>query len=413
MKRRVVVTGLGVIAPNGIGKDNYWQATTSGISGISKISSFDVSAYPVKIAGEVKDFNPLEYMGKKEARLLSRFAQFALAGARMAVEDAKIKTENEDPYRIGISIGTAIGGWEVAEKECYVFYTKDINQVSRFAVGSFNPNAGVGIIALELKIKGHNMTISSGCSAGLSAIGYGYDALCAEKADVMITGGAEAPLFPFTFDSFCQAQVLTKRNGDPTKASRPFDALRDGYVLGEGAGIVILEELNHALARGAKIYAEILGYAMTNDSYSMFKMEPTGKEAAKTISLALENAGLQPGDVDYINAHGSSSLVADRRETQAIKLALDEYAYKIPISSIKSMIGQSLAASASMQFATSALIVKTDWIPPTINYEEPDPECDLDYVPNIARNGKKINNTLINSFGAGGNNISMVIKKYN
>ncbi len=410
MKRRVVVTGLGVIAPNGLGKDNYWQAISSGVSGISKISSFDVSGYPVKIAGEVKDFKPFEYMGKKEARLLSRFAQFALAASRMAVEDAKIRIENEDNYRMGVVLGTAIGGFEIEEREYAIFYRSGINGVSPFSVMTLNPNSAVGAITLEFKVKGPNATISTGCSAGLSAIGYAYDTILNNKTDLMVTGGSEAPLLPFTFDSFCAARVLAKGNGDPTKASRPFDKLRNGYVLGEGAGIVILEEMNHALARGAKIYTEILGYGMTNDSYSMLKMEPMGKEAAKSINLALEDAGLNPEDIDYVCAHGSSSIVSDKRETQAIKLAFGESAYKIAISSIKSMIGQSLSASASLQFITAVLAMENSCIPPTINYEYPDPECDLNYVPNSAlQYNPEV--ALINSFGLGGNNVSLVMRK--
>jgi 3-oxoacyl-[acyl-carrier-protein] synthase II len=344
---------------------------------------------------------------------LSRFSQISLAAAKMAVEDSKLKIDNEDPYHIGISLGTAIGGLEVAEKECRVFYTKNMNEVSQFSAMCMNPNSGVGIIAVELKIKGPNITISTGCSAGLSAIGHAYDTLCAGRADVIIAGGAEAPLFPVTFESFCASHVLTERNGNPEKASRPFEKSRDGYVLGEGAGIVILETLEHALNRGVNIYAEVVGYGVTNDSYSMFKMEPSGKEVSRAIKMALENADLSPGNIDYINAHGSSSLISDKRETIAIKYTFGDYAYEIPISSIKSMIGQSLAASASIQFITSALVIRTDYIPPTINYEEPDPECDLDYVPNVSRNTKKINTALINSFGAGGNNISMILKKYN
>ncbi|HCJ66172.1 MAG TPA: beta-ketoacyl-[acyl-carrier-protein] synthase II [Elusimicrobia bacterium] len=411
MKRRVVVTGLGIVAPNGIGKDNYWQAIRSGVSGIDKISSFDVSEYPVKIAGEVKDFNPHNYMGKKEAKLLGRFAQFALSATRMAVEDARIDLTKEDEYEVGVAIGTALGGFEIGERECANFHKKGLNTVHPFSAIAMNPNSAVGVIALEFKVKGPNMTISTGCSAGISALGYAYDIISNEKAKVMLAGGSEAPLLPVTFDSFCQAQVLTKRNGDPTKASRPFDRLRDGYVLGEGAGIVILEELNHALARGAKIYAEILGYAMTNDGYSMLKMEPTGKEVAKTISLALQEAGLNPENIDYICAHGSSSIVADKRETQAIKLALGEHAYKVAISSIKSMIGQSLSASASLQFITAVLAMENNCIPPTINYEYPDPECDLNYVPNSVCE-RPIKTALLNSFGLGGNITSLLMHRY-
>ncbi|OIO76301.1 MAG: hypothetical protein AUJ85_00575 [Elusimicrobia bacterium CG1_02_37_114] len=410
MKPRVVVTGIGAISPNGIGKDAYWHALTSGISGIKKISTFDISQYPSKVAGEISDFNPANYMDRKMANRLSRFTQFALASTRMAVEDSALKIN--DSYRAGISLGTAIGGLEIAEKECCVFYTKGMDKISPFSVMSMNSNSAVGIIAIEFNINGINTTISTGCSAGLSAIAHAYDIISNGRADIMIAGGAEAPLFPVTFESFCASQVLSKRNGDPTKASRPFEKNRDGYILGEGAGIVILEKLDHALERKAKIYVEIAGYGVTNDSYSIFKMEPTGKNVSRTIKLCMEDAKVSPEEIDYINAHGSSSVVADKRETNAIKSTLGECAYRIPISSIKSMIGQSLSASASLQFITSVLAVDTNWLPPTINYEEQDPECDLDYIPNKARNSREINTALINSFGAGGNNISMAIRKY-
>lgn len=407
---RVVITGLGVISPNGIGKDTYWESVKSGKSGINKICGFDVSQYPTKIAGEVNDFDPAEYMERKESKRLSRFAQFALASTQMAIDDSCLIMDN--PHRIGIALGTAVGGLEIAEKECCTFYTRGMNYVNPYSSMMMNPNSAVGMIAIKFNVRGPNATISTGCSAGASAVAYAFDLICSNRSDVVIAGGVEAPLFPVTFDSFCAAQVLTKRNGDPSKASRPFDKSRDGYVLGEGGGILILEELNHALKRKAKIYAELCGYGMTNDCYNMYKIEPTGTEVASAIELCMDNAGLAAKDIDYINAHGSSSVVGDKRETHAIKTALGENAYKIPVSSIKSMIGQSLSASAALQVITSVLAVKYNCIPPTINYEEPDPECDLDYVPNKFRNGKEINVALVNSFGAGGNNICMAVKKY-
>lgn len=407
---RVVITGLGVISPNGIGKDTYWESAKSGKSGINKIRGFDVSQYPTRIAGEVNDFDPAEYMERKEAKRLSRFAQFALASTQMAIDDSRLIIDN--PHRIGIALGTAVGGLEIAEKECCIFYTRGMNYINPYSSMMMNPNSALGMIAIKFNIRGPNATISTGCSAGASAVAYAFDLICSNKSDVVIAGGVEAPLFPVTFDSFCAAQVLTKRNGDPSKASRPFDKSRDGYVLGEGGGILVLEELNHALKRKAKIYAEICGYGMTNDCYNMYKIEPTGTEVASAIELCMDNAGLAAEDIDYINAHGSSSVVGDKRETHAIKTALGKNAYKIPISSIKSMIGQSLSASAAIQVITSVLAVKYNCIPPTINYEEPDPECDLDYVPNKSRNGKEINIVLVDSFGAGGNNICMAVKKY-
>jgi len=411
MRQRVVVTGLGVIAPNGIGKDDYWASLKAGKSGIGQITRFDVSHYPTHIAGEINDFEPGKYISKKKTKFLSRFAQFALASSKMAIEDAWLELAKEDRYRVGVALGTAVGGLQIAEEQCEIFHAEGAKGVSPFSAVAMNPNSGVAAIAIELKINGPNMTISTGCSAGLNAIGYAFDTISNGKADLMVAVGAEAPLFPVTFDLFCVANVLSKRNGDPAKASRPFDRFRDGYVLSEGAGAVILEKMEHALERGARIYAEVAGYGITNDSYSMLKMEPTGKEVARSMKIALKNAGLAPEEVDYINAHGSSSLVADKRETRAIKLAFGKYAYRIPISSIKSMIGQALAATGTIQFITTALVIQNSCVPPTINYEEPDPECDLDYVPNRARE-HEVAVAMVNSFGQGGNNTTVLLKKY-
>ncbi|MBN1384500.1 MAG: beta-ketoacyl-[acyl-carrier-protein] synthase family protein [Elusimicrobia bacterium] len=407
---RAVITGLGVVSPNGIGKDTYWESVKSGKPGIDKIRGFDATQYPTRIAGEVSDFVPSNYMERKEAKRLSRFAQFAVASTRMAIDDSCLKIE--DPYRVGVVLGTAVGGLEIAEKECRAFYTRGMNYVNPYSSMMMNPNSAVGMITIKFNIRGPNATVSTGCSAGVSAVAYAFDLIRNDRADIVITGGIEAPLFPVTFDSFCAAHVLTKQNKNPSKASRPFDKLRDGYVLGEGGGMIVLEKLEHALKRRAQIYAEVCGYATTNDCYNMYKIEPTGTEVANAMELCLNNADLTEKDIDYISAHGSSSVAGDKRETNAIKTALGEAAYKIPISSIKSMIGQSLSASSALQVITSALVVKSNCIPPTINYEEPDPECDLDYVPNKFRNGKDINTVLVNSFGAGGNNICMAMNKY-
>jgi len=411
MGERVVVTGLGVIAPNGIGKDDYWASLKAGKSGIVQITRFDVSPYPTHIAGEINDFEPGKYISKKKAKFMSRFAQFALAASRMAIEDARLDLARENRYRAGVALGTAVGGLQIAEEQCEIFHEKGIDGVSPFSAMAMNPNSGVGAIAIELKIGGPNITISTGCSAGLNAMGYAFETISSGRADLMVAVGAEAPLFPVTFDLFCAANVLSKRNGNPAKASRPFDRFRDGYVLSEGAGAVILEKMEHAVERGARIYAEVAGYGITNDSYSMLKMEPTGKEVARSMRIALENAGLAPEEVDYINAHGSSSLVADKRETRAIKLAFGKHAYGIPISSIKSMIGQALAATGTIQFITATLAIQNSCVPPTINYEEPDPECDLDYVPNKVRT-HEVRVAMVNSFGQGGNNTTVVLKKY-
>jgi len=411
MRQRIVVTGLGVIAPNGIGKDDYWASILGGKSGITRITGFDVSQYPTQIAGEVNGFDPIQYMSKDKPKFMSRFAQFALASSKMAIKDAGLDLSGEDRGRIGIASGTAVGGLQIAEEQCEIFHKKGVDGISSYSAMAMNANSGVGAIAVELRLAGPNITISTACSAGLNAIGYAFDIIWNGRADLMIAVGADAPLFPVTFDSFCAAQVLSRRNGDPRKASRPFDRFRDGYILSEGAGALILERMEHALKRGAKIYGEVAGYGITNDSYSMHKMEPTGKEVARTMKIALENAGLAPGDVNYINAHGSSSLIADKRETKAIKLAFGDYAYKIPVSSIKSMIGQPLAATGTIQFITAALAIENNCLPPTINYEEPDPDCDLDYVPNQAR-VHEVRAAMVNSFGQGGNNISAILKRF-
>jgi len=415
--RKVVITGLGVITPNGTGVPRFRDSLLKGVSGINKITRFDTSDYPTKIAGEVKDFSPTDYIEPKIAKRLSRFAQFAFSAAKMALEDAKIKIQNngwdEDfSYRVGIVLGTSIGGQEVDEEQYEIFKNKGVNRINPIASMAINNNMAVGFIAQEFNIKGPNLTISTGCSSGLNAIACASDLIRNNKADIVIAGGSEAPITPFAFDTFCAAQALTKRNDNPEKASRPFDKYRDGYILSEGSGIVILEDSNFALKRGASIYAEIAGYAITNDAYSLLKMEPSGKEVSRTIKFALKNAGLSPESIDYINAHGSSSVVSDSRETKAIKDVFGERAYQIPISSIKSMIGQPLAATGAIQVIASVISMKEGCIPPTINYEYPDPECDLDYVPNKIRK-HKINTVLINAFGLGGNNISLIIKKWN
>ncbi len=412
MEKRAVITGLGIIASNGIGKDTYWEATVEGKSGIRTISRFDVSGYRTKIAGEVNDFDPTEYMSKKEARRMSRCAQFALAASQMAVEDAQLEISEENAYRVGIALGTAIGGLEIAEEQCRIFQKKGSKGISPLAAAAMNPNAAVGAVATRLRVRGPNVSVSTGCSAGLSAIGYALDTIRYGKAEAMITGGMDTPLSPVTFSSFDATRTLSTRNDAPQKASRPFDDLRDGYILGEGAGIIIMEEMEHALKRGANIYAEVAGYGITNDAYDLNKTDPSGKNAAKTMTLALEDARLEKEDVDYINAHGSSSRLTDKKETKAIKTALGLHARRVFISSIKSMIGQPLAATGGIQMITAILAIKNKCLPPTINYEYPDPDCDLDYIPNEARD-EKTKVALVNSFGMGGSNVSMVVKGFN
>ncbi|NOX97730.1 MAG: beta-ketoacyl-ACP synthase II [Nitrospirae bacterium] len=412
MRRRAVITGLGIIAPNGIGKDTYWEATIEGKSGIGTISRFDASNYRTRIAGEVNDFDPTQYMSKKESRRMSRCTQFALAASQMAVEDAQLEITEENSYRVGIALGTAIGGLEIAEEQCRIFHKRGRAGISPLAAAAMNPNAAVGAVATRLGIRGPNISVSTGCSAGLSAIGYALDAIRYGKVESIIAGGMDAPLSPVTFSSFDATHTLSTRNDSPQKASRPFDDLRDGYILGEGSGIVIMEEMEHALRRGANIYAEVAGYGITNDAYDLNRVDPDGKNAAKTMELALEDAGLDKEEVDYINAHGSSSRLTDKKETKAIKMALGQYARRTFISSIKSMIGQPLAATGGIQLITAILAIKKKCLPPTINYEYPDPDCDLDYIPNQARD-EKAKVALVNAFGMGGSNVSTVVKEFN
>jgi 3-oxoacyl-[acyl-carrier-protein] synthase II len=410
MAQRAVITGLGIIAPNGIGKERYWDAIVSGRSGIRKISRFDTSAYPVKTGGEVLDFSPADYMDRKKERMLSRFAQFALAASRMALEDAALVIEQENPYRVGVAVGTALGGKEVDEEQQRAFYEKGCGTMNPISMPMAGNNFALGAIAMEYGIHGPNATFSTGCTSGINAIAYAADMVSTQRADVMIAGGSEAPILPAVFESLCMAGVLS-RCGEPETACRPFDKNRDGYVIAEGCGIIIIESAEHARRRNARIYAEIAGCGVTNDAFSLIRMEPTGKEVARAIEIALRSAGVTAGDVDYINAHGSSSLVTDKRETNAIKSVFGDHSYKLSVSSIKSMIGQPFAAAGSLQVISTALSIQDGTIPPTINYEEKDPDCDLDYTPNYPRR-RDIDCALVNAFGMGGNNVSLLLRKY-
>jgi 3-oxoacyl-[acyl-carrier-protein] synthase II len=411
MCSRAVITGIGVIASNGVGRKSFWNSLISGQSGIKKISRFDTSRYPSKIAGEVTDFNASNHIDKKQSRLLSRFAQFALASAGMAFEDAGLEIDNLDPYRRGISLGNTMGGIDVEEKQRFFHHVRNAGSINPFSAALINSNLAVGVLACQYGIKGPNMNFSTGCTSALNAISYAFDLIKDNRADVVIAGGSETPLVPFVFNAFCSSGGLSKWNGSPEKASRPFEKNRDGYILSEGCGIVIVESREHALKRKANIYAEIAGYGVSNDAYSLVKMEPTGCEAAKAIEKALEQSNVSYQDIDYINAHASSSRVTDKRETNAIKQVFKERAYEVSISSIKSTIGQTLGATGGLQIAATSMAVKNDCIPPTINYEEQDPDCDLDYTPNKPKS-TRVGAALINCFGLGGNNISVVLKKF-
>jgi len=409
---RVVITGMGVVAPNGIGLKEYWDSLIKGISKVSKIESFDVSEYSTKIAGEVKNFVPTKYIDYKKAKRMARFSQFALYAAKMAKEDAKLEINEDNNRKIGVAIGVSVNGIHSIEEQESVLLRKGPNSLSPFLVQSALPNGATGNICVELNIKGRSITISTGCSSGLNAIGYAFECIKYGKFDLMFAGGAESPITPLVLGGFCASRALSRRNDEPEKASRPFDKYRDGYVLSEGSGILVLESIDNAIRRNARIYAEIIGYGTSTDAYSMFKVEPSGEEAVKCFVSACKEAELEPEDIDYINAHGSSSIISDMRETWVIKKALGEYSRKVMVSSIKSMIGHPLGASGALQTIASVMAINEGIVPPTINYEEKDSNCDLDYVPNEARR-EKVNVAVINSLGMGGNNATLVIKNCN
>jgi len=410
-KRRVVITGMGVVAPNGIGIDAFWNALGEGRSGIKKITRFNSSSYPVQIAGEVHDFDPLVFMTPKSARHMDRFAQFAVACAKTALEDARVDLTNIDTDRIGIALGSALGGFPLAEEQYAVFLEKGLKRVDPYLATRTFIGGSTSQVSIELGIKGHSNTIGGACAAGIDTIGYAFLAIQNNLADIMIAGASEAPIAPLTIGSFSQIGALSTKNGDPTRASRPFDKERDGFVISEGGAVLILEHLENALRRKAFVYAEVLGYATTNDAYSITHPLPDGLQAKKALELTLNNANVNPSEIDYINAHGSSTPLNDKIETKVIKQVFGERAYQLPISSNKSMIGHSLAASGAIEVIASILTIKHQFVPPTINYEFPDPDCDLDYVPNSGRKAF-INTVLSNSYGFGGKNSNIIIRRY-
>ncbi len=411
MTNRVVLTGLSVISPVGIGLEKFWEAISTGKSGIEKIEKFDTSAYPVNIAGEVKDFDPSLYIEKKEARRMDRFTQFSVSAAKMALEDAGLTKENIPQERAGVIIGCGIGGMETFEETAKTLFEKGPGRVSPFFIPMMIGNIAPGQVAIELGIKGPNMTVMTACASGTNAIGEAFLKIKHGEADMIITGGTEAAITPLALAGFCSMKALSTRNIAPEKASCPFSAERDGFVMAEGAGLIILESLQSALQRNARIYAEILGYGATADAYHITAPAPGGTGASSAIKKALAHAGLEPEKVDYINAHGTSTELNDKYETMAIKDVFGERAYKLAISSTKSMTGHLLGAAGGVELVATALAIKYSLIPPTINYEKQDADCDLDYVPNVARR-HDIKYAMSNSFGFGGQNASILIGKY-
>jgi len=411
MKRRVVITGLGTITPLGIGTDKNWQSLCQGKSGVGMITRFDTTNFRTKIAGEVKEFNPLDFMERKPARRSSRFIHFAIATAQMAVEDAKLTINPRDGDRFGVSVGTALGGIEILEKNHRLLLQGDHRHVSPFFLTSLIANMAPGEIAIIFGAKGPNMCSVTACATGTNAIGDALRVIQRDEADVMITGGTEAGLTPIMLAGLDAERVTSTRNDVPEKASRPFDKDRDGFVMSEGAGILILEELEFALNRGAKIYAEVLGYGFNNDAYHITAPDIDGEGAATCMKRALNDAGISVDKVDYINAHGTSTQLNDLSETRAIKKVFQERSKSLPVSANKSMTGHLWGAAGAVEAIFCTLTITQGIISPTINYETPDPECDLDYVPNIARKAK-VNVALSNSFGFGGTNATLILGQF-
>ncbi|MBV5120989.1 beta-ketoacyl-ACP synthase II [Bacillus halotolerans] len=409
-KKRVVVTGLGALSPLGNDVDTSWNNAINGVSGIGPITRVDSEEYPAKVAAELKDFNVEDYMDKKEARKMDRFTQYAVVAAKMAVEDAGLEITDEIAPRVGVWVGSGIGGLETLESQFEIFLTKGPRRVSPFFVPMMIPDMATGQISIALGAKGVNSCTVTACATGTNSIGDAFKVIQRGDADAMITGGTEAPLTRMSFAGFSANKALST-NPDPKTASRPFDKNRDGFVMGEGAGIIVLEELEHALARGAKIYGEIVGYGSTGDAYHITAPAQDGEGGARAMQEAIKDAGIAPEEIDYINAHGTSTYYNDKYETMAIKTVFGEHAYKIAVSSTKSMTGHLLGAAGGIEAIFSILAIKEGMIPPTINIETPDEECDLDYVPDEARR-QDLSYVLSNSLGFGGHNATLIFKKY-
>ncbi|MFC5558427.1 beta-ketoacyl-ACP synthase II [Ureibacillus thermophilus] len=409
MKRRVVVTGIGAVTPLGNTVDETWAAIKEGKSGIGPLTRVDADLFPAKVAAEVKDFDIEQYIERKDARRMDRFTHFALASALMAVKDADLKITDEIADRVGVWIGSGIGGMETYEQQFETFQTRGPRRVSPFFVPMMIPDMASGQVSIYLGAKGPNACTVTACASGTNSIGDAFKVIQRGDADVMITGGTEAPIVKMALAGFCSATALSL-NPDPNTASRPFDKERDGFVMGEGAGILVLEEYEFAKARGAKIYAEIIGYGATGDAYHITAPAPNGEGAARAIKQAIHDAGIDPTEIDYINAHGTSTPYNDLYETMAVKSVFGEHAYKLAMSSTKSMTGHLLGAAGGVEAIFTVLAIQEGILPPTINLHNPDPECDLDYVPNEARKAE-VRYAMSNSLGFGGHNASLVFKK--
>jgi len=410
MKRRVAVTGLGIVSPIGCVKDIFWENLIKGKSGIGPLTYFDASQYESRIAGEIKNFAPHPFISVKDLRRMEKFVQFGVTAAKNAIDDSGLDVSKEDPYRIGVIVGSGIGSLRIIEEEHKVILERGPSRITPFLIPMLIVNMAAGHISIMIGVKGPNLCTTTACASGSHAIGEAMRIIQYGDADVMIAGGTESCISTLGIGGFCALKALSTRNSEPERASRPFDRDRDGFVMSEGCGIVILEELEHAKDRNAKIYGEIVGYGMTGDAYHMTAPDPEGEGASRCMVNALKDGNLKPEDISYINAHGTSTSLNDKIETLAIKKVFGNFAKKIPVSSTKSMLGHQLGAAGAVEFVICCLSIERGIIPPTINYENPDPDCDLDYVPNKARKAK-VTTCLSNSLGFGGHNATLCVKK--
>ncbi|MCR4336620.1 MAG: beta-ketoacyl-ACP synthase II [Candidatus Omnitrophica bacterium] len=410
-KRRVVITGLGVVSPVGTGVEKFWKSLIEGKSGIRPITHFDATAFDCRISGHVIDYDPLTHFSTKEARHLARFVQYAVVSSREAIAMAKLDLKNVDLDRMGVLIGSGIGSLNTLEVEFRKYLEKGPSRISPFFIPRIIINEAAGQVSIDTGAKGPATCVVTACATATNAIGDACRLIQYGDADVMIAGGTESATTALGIGGFSALKALTKRNDEPERASRPFDRNRDGFVMAEGAGVAILETLEHAEARGATILAEVAGYGRTSDAYHVTAPEASGAGASRAITLAMKDGNLTPQDISYINAHGTSTELNDKVETLAVKKALGEHAYKVPMSSTKSMTGHLLGAAGGVEFAASVLTIRDNIVPPTINYENPDPECDLDYVPNKARK-MEVNVAMSNSLGFGGHNATIIVKKF-
>lgn len=410
--KRVVVTGMGAVTPIGNDLDSFWKSIKEGVCGIDRVTAFDPSEFKCQIAGEVKNFDLSPYVDKKDARKMDRYTQFAVASAKMAFDHSGLDMEKEDSWRVGVISGSGIGGISTFEQQHNAMLEKGVGKVSPFFIPMMISNMGAAQIAMKIGARGVNHNVVSACASGSHAIGEAYRHIKYGTSDVVIAGGAEAPVTPLSFAGFCSMKAMSTNNDDPKHASRPFDADRDGFVMSEGAGFIVLEELEHAKARGANIICEMVGYGATDDAYHITSPMPGGDGGAKAMEMAIEDAGISPDKIDYINAHGTSTAYNDKFETMAIKKALGEdAAKKVAVSSTKSMTGHLLGAAGGVEAIVCAKAIQDSYIPATVNYVTPDPDCDLDIVPNEGRNAN-VNYAMSNSLGFGGHNATLLFKKY-